>query len=97
MSRYRHTYLYSFKPSVYSNGLHPLLPYNIHETEKTTGYEYGGPLDLVVSAYNLTHPDKDEKPSFLSQYWWVLLVAVPFIYVGVNMALDSVKPVQEKK
>ena len=101
MSKYRHITIATFVPSSYSNGLQPLLPYNVYETGKEQGFEYGDLLDYIPAgkAFKAVtgYGEEEKPPSLLAQYWWVFLVAAPFVYVGVNMALDSAKPQQEKK
>ena len=81
MSQFQRSERELFQPSPYTNGLQPLQPYS-------------GAADVAYSTYKYFNPDEDKPPSLLSQYWWLGIVAIPFLYVGVNMVLDKAK--QEK-
>jgi hypothetical protein len=83
-----------FQPSVYTTGLQPV---SALASRAPAGREYG----FSPSGYlwdKIT--GSDDKQSVFVEYWWAFLLATPFVYVGVNMALDSfrkVSPAQDAK
>ncbi len=93
MPKHRHTTLFMFTPSVYSKGLQPVSPYSVHKPPDTAGWEYGNVLNYTLAGKALDYVSgkSDAPPSLLAQYWWVGLAALPFLYVGVNLALDSMQ------
>ena len=97
MSSYRHTFVTTFVPSSYSQGLQPRKPYDASSDSGFEGYAFGNMLDFLdpsSAVKNYFFGEEEAEPSLLAKYWWVFPLAVPVVYLCVNMALDYVK---EKK
>ena len=51
-------------------------------------------LSPTSAVKNYFFGEEEAEPSLLAKYWWVFPLALPVVYLGVNMSLDYVK---EKK
>ena len=76
-----------------------------------SGYSYGNPRDTdygcflspLYAAYKAKKGLEDATASgtalgVVKDYWWAFLLAVPFVYVGLNVGLDylGAKKVQKQ-
>lgn len=74
-----------FYPSIYSTGVQSVHALGSRPVE---GRAYGS-AETTYLWDKLTGGGDDDTPSVFREYWWVFLLATPFVYIGVNMALDS--------